>query len=138
MNPSPPSQRKTRGPRRWRAPRGWTTLSACLLLSVPVVALGVPDRVRIPIVRDHGAGDPPDAALFSHWDHDTFTCVSCHPSTFPQRKVGFTHDDMNQGRFCGSCHDGRTAFGPKDKGVECETCHVPTKKREIDEDDLWK
>lgn len=110
-----------------------------VLVGGPALALGMPDTVRIPIVRPHGPGDPQDAALFSHWEHDTYMCVSCHPSTFPQRRVGFTHDDMNAGRFCGSCHDGRVAFGPKDKGVECETCHVSTsKKPEIDENDLWK
>jgi c(7)-type cytochrome triheme protein len=107
-------------------------------LAAPAVALGVPDKIRIPKVHDHGAGNPPDSALFSHWAHDIYTCASCHPGTFPQRKLGFTHADMDKGRFCGSCHDGRTAFGPKDRGVECETCHVPTApKREIDEDQLW-
>lgn len=120
--------------RRWRL----YAVVAALLIGGPAVALGVPDRVRIPPVKDHGAGNPPDAALFSHWAHGTYTCVSCHPGTFPQRKLGFTHYDMEQGLFCGSCHDGRTAFGPKDRGVECETCHVPTTRRDIDEDDLWK
>ncbi|MCC6621909.1 MAG: hypothetical protein IT385_11675 [Deltaproteobacteria bacterium] len=111
---------------------------AVVLLGGPAVALGVPDRVRIPPVKDHGEGNPPDAALFSHFAHDMYTCVSCHPGTFPQRKLGFTHHDMEQGRFCGSCHDGQTAFGPKDRGVDCETCHVPKTRREIDEEDLWK
>jgi c(7)-type cytochrome triheme protein len=128
MRPSSPSSRKL----------PWLALAVLFGLAGPAVGLGVPDRVRIPKAREHGQGEPPDAALFSHWAHDTYTCASCHPGTFPQRKLGFTHADMDKGRFCGSCHDGRTAFGPKDRGVECETCHVPTApKREIDEDQLW-
>jgi len=119
---------------RWRL----HVIVLALLIGGPAVALGVPDRVRIPPVKDHGPGNPPDPALFSHWAHGAYNCVSCHPSTFPQRKLGFTHLDMEQGRFCGSCHDGQTAFGPKDRGVDCETCHVPATRREIDEDDLWK
>ncbi len=113
-------------------------LAVVLCIGGSAVALGVPDRVQIPATREHGPGDPPDSATFSHWQHDTFTCVSCHPSVFPQRKLGFTHADMEKGRYCGSCHDGKSAFGPKDRGVECETCHVPTRpKRDIDEDQLW-
>jgi len=117
----------------------WYALLLGVLIGGPAVALGMPEKVRIPMARQHGVGDPPDSALFSHWVHDSFICASCHPSIFPQRKLGFTHADMEAGRYCGSCHNGRLAFGPKDKGVECETCHVPTKKKpDINEDDLWK
>lgn len=134
----PPSTRSKPKSTRSRNPRFYA-LVVVALIGGPALALGVPDKVRIKIAKEHGAGDPTDAALFSHWEHDAYTCASCHPSTFPQRRMGFTHDDMNQGKFCGSCHDGRIAFSPKDKGVDCETCHVPTApKRDINEDDLWK
>jgi c(7)-type cytochrome triheme protein len=123
-----------------RPPRLRTyVLVLALLIGGPALALGLPASLRIPILAPpHPTGEPPDAALFSHWQHDSFGCTACHPSTFPQRKLGFTHDDMNRGLYCGSCHDGRLAFSPRDKGIECETCHVPTKPPpEIDEDDLW-
>lgn len=112
---------------------------AVILIAGPALALGLPATLRIPIANaPHPPGEPPDAALFSHWQHDTYSCASCHPSIFPQRKLAFTHDDMERGQFCGSCHDGQTAFSPKDKGVECESCHVPAEPRpEIDEEDLW-
>lgn len=108
------------------------------LIGTPVVALTMPESIRIPIAREHGAGAPVDNALFSHWAHAAFTCNSCHPGTFPQHKLGFTHDDMKAGKFCGSCHDGSVAFSPQDRGVSCETCHAERTKREIDENDLWK
>ena len=130
-----PSPKRGAGQRRRRILPVWV---ARVFVGGPALALGVPALVRIPMVKERAAGDPADAALFSHWDHDQFTCVSCHPSTFPQRRVGFTHADMEQGRFCGSCHDGHQAFAPKGKGVDCETCHRPTKQRDIDEDNLWQ
>lgn len=135
MDPSDPNNPTVTSARRrpWKA----YLLAACVFVGGPAVALGVPDKIRIPIAKPHGAGEPPDSALFSHWQHDFYSCASCHPSTFPQRKLGFTHAEMEQGRFCGSCHDGQIAFSPKTKGIDCETCHVPTKKRDINEDELW-
>ena len=55
-------------------------------------------------------------------------------STFPvfknpanrHRAVGFTHDDMNKGRFCGRCHDGQVSFAVA--GTACARYHVPTRR----------
>ena len=48
-------------------------------------------------------------------------CTGCHPGPFrmlrPARHM--THEDMNAGRLCGSCHDGKSAHGLED----CGTCH---------------
>jgi c(7)-type cytochrome triheme protein len=84
---------------------------------------GMPREVRIPIVRTHGKGDPKEAALFSHWSHDQYPCYACHPSIFPQGRVGFTHDDLDAGKYCAVCHNGKKAFSVDD--AECETCHRP-------------
>ena len=135
MPTSPPTS--DRPPRKGRGSRLYAIAFAAII-GGPVIALGAPDGIRIPPVHDHGEGNPADPALFSHWAHVAFTCVECHPSIFPQRKMGFTHDEMAAGQYCGSCHNGRTAFGPKDRGIGCETCHVVKNKREIDENDLWK
>jgi len=91
----------------------------------PRPAHSMPDAVRIPKKVPHGKGDPPDAALFSHFEHNRYYCYTCHPGAFPQRRLGFTHDDMDAGRFCGGCHDGKRAFSPDDDDVECELCHRP-------------
>lgn len=98
-------------------------LGATVVAAVPRDGVAMPASVRIPKVAPHGEDDPPDAALFSHWAHDRFKCYACHPSVFPQRRLGFTHQDLDEGRYCASCHDGKRAWSFDE--AECETCHVP-------------
>ncbi len=104
--------------------KGWTlcglAVAAAIGLVVPTSAM--PDAVRIPIVTPTPGRVPAAAALFRHGTHAQFGCYGCHPSIFPRERVGFTHADMQSGRFCGACHDGAGAFAIPD--VACETCHV--------------
>jgi c(7)-type cytochrome triheme protein len=93
-------------------------------LGLPLAVLAMPESIRIPQVNKHGKGDPTESALFSHWEHDQFQCYACHTSIFPQKKMGFTHEDMEHGKYCAACHDGKTAWKVDDDDVECETCHV--------------
>jgi c(7)-type cytochrome triheme protein len=62
------------------------------------------------------------AVLFSHKFHGgAFACKECHPKLFEMKKTQgkMTMDEMNKGRFCGSCHDGNTAASLTD----CNKCH---------------
>ena len=62
------------------------------------------------------------AVLFSHKFHGgAFACKECHPKLFEMKKTQgkMTMDEMNKGRFCGSCHDGNTAASLTD----CDKCH---------------
>jgi len=98
-------------------------LAAALGLLVSSVALGAafPALLRIP--RRNPAVPYPPRALFSHRTHESFGCYACHPSIFPQQtRVAFTHEDMGEGKFCGHCHDGRTAFAIP--GTVCARCHA--------------
>ena len=68
------------------------------------------------------------AVVFSHQSHVEFTerhCLSCHPQLFPmlQRGPAPTHQEMNNHRSCGTCHDGKQAFGTQD-GASCRNCHT--------------
>lgn len=65
-------------------------------------------------------------AKFPHWKHqDEFKCYACHSSLFSmQKKVGMTHEDIDDGKYCGACHNGDVAFYPEDEDVDCEVCHA--------------
>jgi c(7)-type cytochrome triheme protein len=78
-----------------------------------------------PDVTYSGVEASPGPVVFSHAMHVPLAeqrCVACHPALFsilhPTR--GITHDAMNVGEKCGSCHDGTKASGVQDA---CEHCH---------------
>lgn len=61
-------------------------------------------------------------AIFSHEVHAAmFDCSGCHTALFKYQKdgSGMRMDDIYQGKYCGSCHNDRTAFGP----MACKRCH---------------
>ena len=96
---------------------------AAVLASAAVVAM--PVVVRIPIVKAHGKADPAEPGLFSHWQHDQYSCFACHPSIFPKARQGFIHDEMDEGKFCGACHNGQTASPASGARATCRsTCHA--------------
>ncbi|MCP3097960.1 hypothetical protein LZ198_03615 [Myxococcus sp. K15C18031901] len=102
---------------RWR---WWVALVVPLLFASPILAVNTPQDVRLPPLEPRAAPVP---ARFSHWAHETQRCYTCHPGVFPQAPLGFTHQDMREGRYCGSCHDGRAAKAPA--SMRCEACHAP-------------
>lgn len=71
--------------------------------------------------------------VYKHWVHRTkFTCRVCHVDVGFAMKAGDSHitcDDIKGGLYCGSCHDGKTAFGRigrDENGKEvrnCDRCH---------------
>ncbi|HEU4402517.1 MAG TPA: c(7)-type cytochrome triheme domain-containing protein [Candidatus Polarisedimenticolia bacterium] len=107
------------------APRADASANGSPAASAPVV----PPALRLPpdIVFNKAVGSP-GPVVFRHTTHVELAgtrCVGCHPQPFrmlrPTRRV--THDDMNAGRSCGVCHDGRTATGTQD-GEACGSCHA--------------
>ncbi len=77
-----------------------------------------------------GAGD--SAVLFSHQSHGKSNkCGDCHSTLFPMKKgkTRVTMDALYQGRLCGSCHNGKTAFASSD----CAKCHgkMPAPKTDL-------
>jgi c(7)-type cytochrome triheme protein len=103
--------------------RGLLMALAPAALLLPLVALALPDTVRIPRAKEHRPGAPAARALFSHRAHEPLRCYQCHPSPFPQALAPFTHADMDRGLFCGACHEGRRAQAIS--AYRCESCHVP-------------
>ena len=65
-------------------------------------------------------------ATFPHLAHRvTFRCYACHNQIFPMKEEGakpITMQDINNGKSCGVCHNGRIAFAGDDLGT-CSRCH---------------
>jgi len=69
--------------------------------------------------------------MFSHKSHVVaigLACDDCHPALFDRKrgaakaKGDYTMASLDAGKYCGSCHDGQTAFnttGPE----TCKKCH---------------
>lgn len=65
-------------------------------------------------------------ARFSHVEHlKLFKCNECHSDLFigGVRSIRYSMPQMEQGKSCGACHDGKTAFGVT---ANCEKCHQST------------
>ena len=87
------------------------------------------------------AGLPP--VTFNHWTHRSkYTCRLCHLDLAFEMRPNATEisaDDIQQGFYCGACHngtsrhDGQTIFAACDttqkpsKTTNCERCHQPGK-----------
>lgn len=73
--------------------------------------------------------DSPGQVTFNHSTHvdsDKPECTSCHPRDFRILKADagtkhrIVHDNFDQGRQCGRCHNGKAAFAIAD---DCTNCH---------------
>ena len=64
-------------------------------------------------------------AAFSHWRYrQKYTCRVCHSElgfAFRANATEITEAENKAGKYCGACHDGRTAFGIEE--AQCEKCH---------------
>lgn len=75
------------------------------------------------------AGGPMGKVVFDGKAHadKKLMCPACHtsPKLFEQKKGGtpkMTMAAMNEGKFCGACHDGTKAFSVK-APADCAKCH---------------
>lgn len=61
--------------------------------------------------------------VFSHWFHRIrFRCKVCHNELGFEMRVGsndVTMTDIIDGKFCGMCHNGETAWSVEN----CDLCH---------------
>ena len=65
-------------------------------------------------------------SVFPHWVHRIrFQCRVCHLDLFEPRQGAndITMAAIDEGRFCGRCHDGETAFDVSFDS--CQRCHQP-------------
>jgi c(7)-type cytochrome triheme protein len=76
---------------------------------------------------------PVKAVIFDHKSHTEdfgLDCEACHDDTFAMQKgtaekaADFTMQALYDGKYCGKCHDGSTAFA---SDTRCNTCHIGVK-----------
>jgi c(7)-type cytochrome triheme protein len=69
------------------------------------------------------------AVVFPHWSHRArYTCRVCHLDLgFSMRSgdTGITREQYLAGKYCGACHDGKTAFSVRSgDSSQCARCHM--------------
>ncbi len=67
--------------------------------------------------------------VFPHWSHRAlYTCRVCHGELdFAMRSgaSGIKRDGCLAGKYCGTCHNGKTAFSTQDGPKKhCDRCHI--------------
>ena len=95
---------------------------------------GVPQLIGdVVMARAHGARgiasgvdvDSLPHAVFPHWVHRIrYECRTCHTRLFEAKSGAqlVTMADIQQGKACGACHDGTTAF--RAGFGNCQRCHA--------------
>ena len=87
---------------------------------------GLSSVLAVPPGMDITWEHPMGAVTFSGQTHmeKGNQCMDCHQDTFEQKKgaAKMTMAGMNEGKWCGKCHNGDTAFSTKDP-QSCTTCH---------------
>lgn len=79
---------------------------------------------------------PVKSVIFEHKTHTMdagLDCASCHDDLFEmasgaaEEKDDFTMASIYQGKYCGACHDGATAFNAN---TRCASCHIGVRGHE--------
>jgi c(7)-type cytochrome triheme protein len=100
----------------------WLALGLLLAGILVSAALAVEGDVDL---KRQGGGTAPPPAVFPHWVHRIrFKCYVCHPAIF-EMKAGanaITMDAIQEGKFCGTCHNGKIAWEVSFE--TCNRCHV--------------
>ncbi len=93
---------------------------AVVIVAVAAVAFAVPPTKTLEFESKMGK------VTFSGKVHADkgLKCADCHPAVFKMKKGAdaMTMKDMNEGKFCGHCHNGTKAFSVKE-AANCAKCH---------------
>lgn len=63
-------------------------------------------------------------SIFPHWVHRIrYRCYVCHPAPFAMQlgENPITMEKINNGEYCGACHNGKIAFNVE--FTSCARCH---------------
>jgi len=78
-------------------------------------------------IKYEAKGSDLGPVTFSHENHVTqqkAKCTDCHTKIFKMKKgeAKMTQAAFAEGKFCGTCHDGKKAFSAAAK-ADCGRCH---------------
>ena len=99
----------------------WIVLALVLMVVTPSVlyARGMKDKVYL---QTEEVGKV-EFSHFMHMEAVGRNCPSCHNEVYhilPSKNPAFTMKEMEAGKACGSCHNGKKAFSVKG---DCFKCH---------------
>ena len=107
-------------------------LGTMLALAIFMQRNGIAAEKDAGVVTYPNIPGSPGPVLFSHLIHGLrgagFSCDRCHVDA-STRKLTVTMNEINQGKACGFCHDGKTK-GPRVRRAaspvkDCVACHMP-------------
>lgn len=96
-------------------------IAVVVMLSLSMTAFAVPSGKTVDF--DGKGGGKVEFSGKVHADKG-LKCADCHPAAFKMKKGAdaITMKDINDGKFCGTCHNGTKAFSAKD-AANCAKCH---------------
>ncbi len=127
-----PLVRKTEGDPSVHAQQFPLVIALAFLLGVGLLIPNFLGSQQIPIPGDFSYQEtkPLPPVPFSHNLHVTqkkLQCQECHIKPFGMKKLAASPDmtmaKLNEGQFCGACHNGTRAFATKEF-QSCAKCHV--------------
>ena len=104
--------------------RGWIVL---VVLSAAIALAGTAALAQMKPPADYTFKDGDTGqVVFSHQKHvdKNMKCTDCHTKIFKMAKPTgpLKMADMNAGKECGTCHDGKKAFATNSQ-ADCAKCH---------------
>ena len=73
--------------------------------------------------------------VYPHWYHRLFyECKACHQDIVQMRRGtnSITHARIDEGKVCGACHNGKTAFSSKENCKRCHSAGLPEAEKLVD------
>jgi hyperosmotically inducible protein len=101
---------------------------AGIFTAIAVLMLSIGNVMAVPSGKTVEFASPMGKVTFDGKAHADagLKCADCHvkPKLFAMKKGGdkITMAAMNDGKFCGACHDGNKTFGVK-APADCAKCH---------------
>ena len=104
------------------------TLFPLALATIVLVVMAVPGTALVFNFEKRYAGGGAGPVTFrgEHHNQAGVTCNDCHPDAFVMIRAaseGMTMQEIKDGKYCGACHNGETAFDANDEKY-CSRCHV--------------